>query len=321
MRIIFMGTPDFSVKALAALAEAGHEIAAVYCQPPRPAGRGQKDRPSPVQAFAETQGWAVCTPASLKDPEAQTAFKDLAADVAVVVAYGLLLPEAILAAPRLGCLNIHASLLPRWRGAAPIQRALLAGDPESGISIMQMDKGLDTGAVHKQSALPISADETGGSLHDRLADLGAEMIVEVLTALNEGTAPTPRPQAGEGVTYAEKISKSETGLNWTWPATHLERQVRAFAPWPGAWTACGALGTKKQPGRIKVLEAAVVQGKGAPGHLLDNRLTVACGDGQALRLLRVQRAGKGAMSAEAFLRGTDLRPGMQLGPPLGEQPE
>ena len=293
-RLAFMGTPDFAVVALKALAAAGHDISAVYSQPPRPAGRGHKDRPSPVQAYAETQGWPVRTPVSLKDPAEQAAFANLDLDVAVVAAYGLLLPPAILAAPRLGCLNIHASLLPRWRGAAPIQRAILAGDKESGVTIMQMDQGLDSGDILLKERVAITGETTGGSLHDALADLGARMIVEALALAAKGSlSATPQPEAG--ITYAAKLEKAEARLDWQKPAAELERQLRAFNPWPGAWCEIGGK-------RLKVLKAEVRKAGGAPGTLLDDQLTVACGEG-SLRLLTLQPAGKGAMPAEDYLRG------------------
>jgi methionyl-tRNA formyltransferase len=306
-----MGTPDFAVPALRALAAAGHEIAAVYTQPPRPAGRGQQARPSPVQAVAESHGWPVRTPARLKDPAAQQAFAALNLDAAVVVAYGLLLPRPVVAAPRLGCLNVHASLLPRWRGAAPIQRAILAGDAQTGISIMQMDEGLDTGPILAQRAIPIASTETASTLHDRLAALGAEMIVAAVAGRAAGSLH-PRPQPAEGVTYAGKLSRAEARLDWRRPAVDLERQVRAFAPWPGA--------TFQANGEtIKVLAADVTEGEAgvAPGTILDDRLTVACGGG-VLRPARVQRGGRAACATAAFLRGFPIPPGSRL--PVPESP-
>jgi len=307
LRIAFMGTPDFAVPTLAALAAAGHEIIAVYSQPPRPAGRGQQDRPSPVQAFAETRGWPVRTPTSLKTPEAVADFAALQLDAAVVVAYGLILPQAILDAPGLGCLNVHASLLPRWRGAAPIQRAILAGDRESGVSIMQMDAGLDTGAVLLQQSLAITAEMSAQLLHDRLAVLGAEMINEVLEGLDSGRLQA-QPQEQEGVTYAEKLTKAEGRLDWTESAAVLDRRVRAFSPWPGAFF---EVQSDKGRERIKVLAAEPLPQGGEPGSLLDDRATVACGTG-SLRLLKLQRAGKSPMDAEAFLRGFSLTAGTIL---------
>ena len=305
LRLAFLGTPDFARVSLEALAAAGHEIAAVYSQPPRPAGRGKKLRPSPVQACAEARGWEVRTPKRLKDPEAQAAFAALDLDVAVVAAYGLILPKAILEAPRLGCLNVHASLLPRWRGAAPIQRAILAGDRETGITIMQMDEGLDTGAILLKEAIPIGARTTASELHDALADLGGRLIVAALESLAEGSLD-PRPQPEAGVTYAAKLERGEGRLDWRESAAALDRRRRAFAPWPGAWfEAAGE--------RIKVLDSEVAQrpAGAAPGQVLDDGLTIACGEG-ALRPLTLQRAGKQPMAAAAFLRGFALEPGTRL---------
>ena len=301
MRIVFMGTPEFALAALQALAAAGHEIAAVYSQPPKPAGRGLAEQKSPVHAWAEAQGLAVRTPRRLRDEAAQREFAALRADAGVVAAYGLILPKPILAAPRLGCLNIHASLLPRWRGAAPIQRALLAGDGESGVTIMQMDEGLDTGAMLLREAVAIAPDETGASLHDKLAALGARLIVEALRRLDEGALPaTPQPAAG--VTYAAKLTREEGRLAWNEDAAALERKVRAFTPWPGVWFETGGE-------RVKVLAAKLAGGSGAPGTIIGPGLTVACGSG-ALRLTRVQRAGRAAMDDEAFLRGFKQPPGL-----------
>ena len=298
-----MGTPDFAVPALAALLEAGYDVATVYSQPPRPAGRGHKLQPSPVHLFAESRSLAVRTPVSLRSPEAQADFVALGLDVAVVVAYGLILPKPILSAPRLGCLNIHASLLPRWRGAAPIQRAILAGDPETGITIMQMDEGLDTGAMLLQERMAIGAGDTGATLHDRLSAMGAAAIVAALDGLAAGKIE-PTPQPAEGVTYAAKLTREEARLDWRKPAAALERQVRAFDPWPGAWfEVAGGTG----PERVRVLKARV-GGKvsAAPGTVRNDALSVACGDGLALDLIEVQRAGRKAMSAAEFLRGFPL---------------
>jgi methionyl-tRNA formyltransferase len=297
LKLIFMGTPDFAAVALKALVEAGHEIVAVYSQPPRPAGRGNALRKSPVQLLAEERGFPVRTPASLRTPEAQAEFAAFGADAAVVAAYGLILPQAILDAPRRGCLNIHASLLPRWRGAAPIQRAILAGDPETGISIMQMDAGLDTGAVLLEQRIAIGAQETAGELHDRLAELGGAAIVEALA----GTFST-KPQPTDGVTYAAKISPEEARLRWARPAVELERAVRAFNPVPGAWTLL------PNGERLKILAAEIAAGKGDPGAILDDRLTIACGEG-TLRPLLVQRQGKRAMETGELLRGLMLKAG------------
>ncbi len=302
MRVIFMGTPDFSVPVLDALVAAGHEIATVYTQPPRPAGRGKKKRPSPVQRRAEALGLSVRHPPSLRPAQVQAEFAALGADVAVVVAYGLLLPQAILDAPRRGCLNIHASLLPRWRGAAPIQRAIMAGDRETGICIMQMEAGLDTGPVLLCRATPIGPGETAGELHDRLSAMGAELIVEALARLDD---LTPVPQPEEGVTYAARIDKAEARLDWTRPAVEVERLIRGLSPFPGAWTMIGGE-------RVKILGARPEAGEGAPGEVLDARLKVACGSG-AVRLTRLQRAGRSAQDADSFLRGWPVAPGARLG--------
>jgi methionyl-tRNA formyltransferase len=303
LRLAFMGTPDFAQVSLAALIEAGHEIAMVYSQPPRPAGRGQKPRPSPVHALAERHGLPVATPASLKDPAEQARFAALGLDAAVVVAYGLILPGPILASPRRGCLNVHASLLPRWRGAAPIQRAILAGDRETGVTIMQMDEGLDTGPMLLSERVPIAPNDTAAELHDRLAALGARLVVEALARLAAGSlVATPQPAAG--ATYAAKLRREEGRLDWRRPAEELARLVRALNPWPGAWLEVGGE-------RIKVLAAEAAAGSGQPGQLLDDRLTVACGTG-ALSLLSVQRPGKAPLPAAAFLRGFALPPGTVL---------
>lgn len=303
LRIAFMGTPDFAVPALNALRAAGHEIAAIYSQPPRPAGRGKKMRPSPVQAWAERHDVPTHTPVSLKRPEEQRIFRALDLDAAVVAAYGLILPQPILDAPRLGCLNIHASLLPRWRGAAPIHRALLAGDRETGITIIQMDQGLDTGPILLSEPLAIAADATAETLHDALSQLGACLIVAALQGVADGTLAA-RPQPEEGVTYAAKLSREEGRLNWTEGAAALERKVRAFTPWPGAW--CDMAGE-----RVKILAARVVGAAGPPGTVLDDTLTVACGE-DALRPLRLLRQGRKAMDTEDFLRGFPVRKGSRL---------
>jgi methionyl-tRNA formyltransferase len=300
LKLIFMGTPDFAAVALKALVEAGHQIVAVYSQPPRPAGRGNALRKSAVQLLAEERGLQVRTPERLKSAEAQSEFAAFGADAAVVAAYGLILPQAILDAPRLGCLNIHASLLPRWRGAAPIQRAILAGDAETGISIMQMDAGLDTGAVLLEKRIAIGATETAGQLHDRLASLGGAAIVEALAG-----GFTPRPQPDDGVTYAAKISPEEARLRWDRSAGALERAVRAFNPVPGAW----ALLPNGE--RLKILAAEIAVRRGEPGTLLDDRLTIACG-ADALRPLLVQRQGKRAMETGELLRGLALKAGDRL---------
>ncbi|WP_102225999.1 methionyl-tRNA formyltransferase [Acidimangrovimonas sediminis] len=293
MRIVFMGTPDFSVPVLESLAER-HEVVCVYCQPPRAAGRGKKDRPTPVQAKAEALGLPVRHPKSLRTPEAQAEFAALDADVAVVVAYGLILPQPVLDAPRHGCLNIHASLLPRWRGAAPIHRAIMAGDTETGVCIMQMEAGLDTGPVLLRRATPIGAEETTADLHDRLSAMGAVAIVEALDRL-EGLVPEVQPE--EGVTYASKIDKAEARLDFTRPAEEVCRLVRGLSPFPGAW--CEAAGE-----RLKLLRCRVVAGEGAPGEVLSN-LTIACGTG-AIEVTQAQREGKRPMPADEILRGWHL---------------
>ena len=301
MRIAFMGTPDFAVPTLEALIAAGHEVAAVYSQPPRPAGRGKAPRPSPVQRAAEAAGIAVRTPLSLKDADEQAAFAALGLDAAVVAAYGLILPKPILDAPRLGCLNVHASLLPRWRGAAPIQRAILAGDPLTGITIMQMDEGLDTGPMLAMMGTPI-ARKTAGELSAELARLGAEWMVEVLA---RWAAVGPRPQPEEEATYAAKIRKAEARLDFARPAIEVERQVRAFNPAPGAWFEAGGE-------RIKLLAAEPVEASGAPGEVLpDLGLTIACGE-HALAAVLVQRAGRAPMSGPELLRGFPIPPGTRL---------
>ena len=301
MRLAFMGSPDFAVPALRALHGAGHEIAAVYCQPPRPAGRGQAVRRCPVQVAAEALGLVVRTPARLRrDVGEHDAFRALDLDAAVVAAYGLILPPAMLEAPRRGCLNIHASLLPRWRGAAPIQAAILAGDAETGITIMQMDEGLDTGAMLLRDAVPIGPATTAAGLHDVLAEMGARLV---LRALAEAPAPLAQPE--DGACYAPKLSREDGRIDWGQPAAVLDRQVRALNPWPGTFTALdGEV--------LKVLAAVPAEGAGAPGEVLDSGLLVAAGAG-ALRLTRVQAPGRAAMAAEAFLRGRAVGPGTRLG--------
>jgi methionyl-tRNA formyltransferase len=299
--LVFMGTPDFAATILGALIGAGHRVKAVYSQPPRPAGRGHKLQPSPVQELAERHGIAVRCPTSLRNPAIQAEFAALGADVAVVAAYGLILPEPILDAPRHGCLNVHASLLPRWRGAAPIQRAILEGDRETGVTIMQMDEGLDTGAMLMRGAVPIGPETTAGALTNTLARLGARLIVEALDRLD--ALPT-QAQPEAGVTYAKKLTRDEARLDWRAAAARLERQVRAFDPWPGAFFVLG-------DERIRVLAAAVEAGGGIPGTVLDERLTIVCGEG-SLRPTRLQRAGRGAMNAADFLRGFAIPPGTVL---------
>jgi methionyl-tRNA formyltransferase len=308
LRIIFMGTPEFSVPTLAALAEAGHELAAVYTQPPRPAGRRGLDlTPSPVQREAERLGVPVRCPTTLKDKAGQEAFAALGADVAVVVAYGLLLPRAVLEAPRLGCFNGHASLLPRWRGAAPIHRAVMAGDAATGMMVMKMEEGLDTGPVAMTARLPIGPDETTGELHDRLSTAGAALMVEAMAALEAGRLALA-PQADAGVTYASKIDKAETRIAWSLPATEVHNRIRGLSPFPGAWCEFEAGGRRE---RLKLLRSTMGEGKGEPGTVVDDRLTVACGGG-AVRLVEVQRAGGRPVEAVEFLRGAKLARGDRL---------
>jgi methionyl-tRNA formyltransferase len=304
MRLIFMGSPAFSVPVLEALVAAGHEIVAVYTQPPRPAGRGKKQRPCPVHARALALTLDVRHPASLKEAEEQAAFSELRADAAVVVAYGLLLPQELLDAPAHGCLNIHASLLPRWRGAAPIHRAIMAGDRETGICIMQMEAGLDTGPVLYQETISIAPDETTAALHERLSDLGARSIVQSLKDLSQLQA---RPQSSVGICYAQKIDKSEAQIDWSLPAEILDRQIRGLSPFPGAWAML-------RGERVKFLGSALIsceQPLASAGTVLDDDLGIACGSG-ALRITRLQRAGKSVQSSAEFLRGTPVIAGEQL---------
>lgn len=300
MRIIFMGTPDFAVPSLNALVEAGHDVVAVYSQPPRPAGRGKTVMPTPVHQRATALGIEVHTPLSLKDSAAQAAFAALSADIAIVAAYGLILPRAILDAPRLGCLNVHASLLPRWRGAAPIHRAILAGDAETGVTIMQMEAGLDTGPMRAKQSTPIGR-KTSGALTAELADMGASLLIDVLAALN---SHPPVDQPEDGVTYAAKIEKAESRIEFTQSAAQVDRQIRAFAPTPGAFF-------EHQGERIRILAAELAEGSGRPGTIIDDLITIACGSG-AIRPVRVQRAGKSAMSTAELLRGYALPSGTQL---------
>ncbi|RJY08191.1 methionyl-tRNA formyltransferase [Aurantiacibacter aquimixticola] len=300
MRIIFMGTPDFAVPTLDALVEAGHDVVAAYTQPPRRAGRGKQERPSPVHVRAEALGIGVRHPVSLKSAEEQQRLAALEADIAVVAAYGLLLPQAVLDAPKHGCLNVHGSLLPRWRGAAPIHRAVQAGDKDTGIAIMQMEAGLDTGPMLLKSATPI-ARKTTGELHDELAAIGADLMVETLERLGE---LEPEVQDDALATYAPKIDKAEARLDFSKPAEVLEREVRAFSPFPGSWFELGGE-------RVKLLMAELVEGDGAPGEVLDDDITIACGSG-ALRPVTLQRAGKPAMGREDFLRGRPVTAGTML---------
>ena len=310
MRIIFMGTPDFSVPTLKALLKAGHEVVAVYSQPPRPAGRGKKDRPSPVHQFAQQQGLEVRTPVSLRKLEPRKAFEALEADVAIVVAYGLILGPKVLAAPKHGCLNLHGSLLPRWRGAAPIQRAIMAGDTKSGIEIMRMESGLDTGPVCLSSDTDITPNMSAGELHDDLMARGAKLIVEALEKLQAGSLSC-KPQPSEGITYASKIEKSETRIDWNGSAQHLHNHIRGLSPFPGAWFEVEVKGKSE---RIKVLcsePTEEITGSNKAGQLLDDQLLVACGEGN-LRLVKLQRAGKRPMNAADLLRGLALTKGQNL---------
>ena len=309
MRLAFMGTPEFSVRALAELVSAGHEIACVYSQPPRPRGRGQALTPSPVHAFAQGLGLEVRTPASMKAPEEIAAFRALGLDAAVVVAFGQILVREVLEAPRLGCFNLHASLLPRWRGAAPIQRAIMAGDEETGVQVMRMSEGLDEGPVLATARTPIAGDDTAATLSERLSALGAALLPPAMDAIARGEA-IETPQAGEP-TYARKIKAAEARIDWTRPAVELDRHVRGLSPYPGAWFEAPS---PRDPGltvRVKALLSRVEPGAGSPGDLLDG-LRVATGDG-AVRLLRVQREGKAAQDADEFLRGWPLPPGTRLG--------
>jgi methionyl-tRNA formyltransferase len=303
MRLIFMGTPDFAVPTLVELAARGHEIAAVYTRAPKPAGRGMDVQHTPVEQEARRLALAVHTPRSLKDEEAQAAFRAHKADAAVVVAYGLILPKSVLEAPRLGCFNIHASLLPRWRGAAPINRAIMAGDTESGVTIMKMNEGLDTGAIAMVERTPIGADITAGDLHDALSRLGADLMLRALAAAERGSL-TLAPQPDKGVTYAEKISKNETRIDWSKPWKQVHDHIRGLSPFPGAWFEIDGA-------RIKALRSTKGEGSGAAGTALDDKLTIACGAG-AVRLTQVQRAGKQPMSADEFLRGTLVKSGVRV---------
>ena len=306
LRLVFMGTPAYAVPALDALCASAHSIAAVYTQPPRPAQRGRKVRQSPVSMRAKAAGIETRTPPSLKPAEAQEAFAALEADLVVTVAYGLILPPGVLAAPRLGCINAHASLLPRWRGAAPIQRAIMAGDAETGVTIMRMDEGFDTGPILAAEAVPIGPETTGGTLHDTLATLSARLVLDTLGALTAGGL-TETPQPEDGVTYAAKLAKHEAAIDWRAPAARIERTVRALAPAPGAWFTHGGE-------RIKLLAAAKAGSTAGepPGTVLDEALTIACGEGSALRPIRLQRAGKAPMPTGDFLRGRPIDVGTQL---------
>jgi methionyl-tRNA formyltransferase len=308
MRIVFMGTPDFAVPALRAVIDAGHEVAAVYTQPPRAAGRGMALRQSPVQQAAEQAGLTVLTPERLKNPEEQQRFSAFNADVAVVVAYGLILPKPILDGTRHGAFNIHASLLPRWRGAAPINRAIMAGDTETGVAIMRVDEGLDTGPVCLEARISIGPDETAGDLQDRLSAQGARLMVEALAALELGHLDC-KPQPRDGATYAEKIAPAEARIDWSRPARDVHNLIRGLSPHPGAWFELELNGRRE---RIRAPRSVLAAGDGGPGTVLDDGLTIACGQG-AVRLMQVQRAGKRPMSAEDFLRGVTIAPGAVIG--------
>jgi methionyl-tRNA formyltransferase len=307
LRLIFMGTPDFAVPTLLELVAHGHEVAAVYTRAAKPAGRGMKLQLTPVEIEARRLGIPVLTPTTLKTPEAPQEFRAHAADAAVVVAYGMILPQAILDAPKLGCFNLHASLLPRWRGAAPISRAIMAGDTESGVMVMKMDVGLDTGDVAMAERIAITDAMTASDLHDALAPLGADLMVRAMGALERGKLQLTR-QGDEGVTYAAKIDKSEARIDWNKPAREVLRHIHGLSPFPGAWCEFPIEGA---PARVKILRCELTGGSGAPGDLLDDRLGVACKQG-ALRILELQRAGKAPMKAEDFLRGTALKPPMRL---------
>jgi len=305
MRLAFLGTPEFAVVSLAAIHEAGHEIACVYTQPPAPRGRGKKLGASPVQAFAERHGLLVRAPASMRDAEAIVAFRALDLEAAVVVAFGQILPREVIEAPRIGAFNLHASLLPRWRGAAPIQRAIMAGDKTTGVAVMRLTEGLDEGPVLSETRVRIDALDTAGTLHDRLAVAGAELLVRTLPQIAAGEA-REAPQAKDGVTYAKKIRSRETRIDWRRPADEVDRRIRGLSPAPGAWfTSAGERG----PVRIKALQSCVEEGEGAPGAVLDDRMLIACGTG-AVRILAAQREGRGAQSLDDFVRGFRLAPAL-----------
>jgi methionyl-tRNA formyltransferase len=308
LRLIFMGTPDFAVPTLLELAAHGHDIAAVYTREPKPAGRGMKLQPTPVEREARRLGVPVLTPKTLRTPEALAEFRAFGADAAVVVAYGMILPQAILDAPAHGCFNLHASLLPRWRGAAPINRAIMVGDAESGVMVMKMDAGLDTGDVAMAERLAITDAMTAADLHDALAPLGAGLMVRAMAALARGQLQLT-PQSQQGVTYAAKIDKSESRIDWTKPARTVLRHIHGLSPFPGAW--CEVV-IEDQPVRLKLLRCEFAKGHGTPGALLDDRLAVACGEG-AIRILDLQRAGRAPMKAGEFLRGTPLAPPARFG--------
>ena len=305
LRLIFMGTPAFAVPTLRAVAAAGHDVVAVYTRAPKPAGRGMALTPSPVERVATQMNAPVVAPASLKASDVQAAFRAHNADIAIVVAYGLILPPPILQATKLGCFNLHASLLPRWRGAAPINRAIMTGDRETGVTVMKMDEGLDTGAMAMTERIPIGADMTAGELHDALADRGASLMVRALAALERGTLQFTAQQEAS-ITYAAKIDKAETRIDWSKPWHQVHDHIRGLSPFPGAWTEMTGAG------RVKILRTTKAEGSGPPGVVLDDRLKIACKDG-AVRVLQLQRAGKQPMNAEEFLRGTAVRAGARLG--------
>jgi methionyl-tRNA formyltransferase len=307
LRVVFMGTPEFAVPTLAEIAGTGHDIAAVYTQPPRRAGRGMTERKSLIHAYAEDLGLSVLTPKSLRTPEAVETFRSHQADVAVVVAYGLILPKPILDIPRFGCLNLHPSALPRWRGAAPIERAIMAGDTETAVMVMRMEEGLDTGPVCLAERVAIGPDATAGELHDELSRLGAGLMLRALAAAERGSLDAS-PQAGEGATYAPKIANAEARIDFTRPSREVHNHIRGLSPYPGAWLEAGPE-TKRE--RIKVLRSALAESNGRPGEVLDDRLTVACGEG-AVRLLVIQRAGRKPMEATELLRGFSIPPGTRL---------
>jgi methionyl-tRNA formyltransferase len=306
--LIFMGTPDFAVPTLLELVAHGHEVAAVYTRAAKPAGRGMKLQPTPVEIEARRLGIPVQTPASVKTPEALAEFRAHNADAAVVVAYGMILPKTILDAPPLGCFNLHASLLPRWRGAAPINRAIMAGDADTGVMVMKMDAGLDTGDVAMAERLVISDAMTATDVHDALARLGADLMVRAIGALERGKLQLTK-QSEAGVTYAAKIQKAEARIDWNKPARDVLRHINGLSPFPGAWC---EIATEGEPARIKILRCEPAKSAGAPGEVLDDRLTIACGDG-AIRILELQRAGKAPMKSADFLRGTPLKPPARLG--------
>jgi len=307
LRLIFMGTPDFAVPTLLELVAHGHEIAAVYTRAAKPAGRGMKLQPTPVEQEARRLGIPVLTPTTLKTPAAEQEFRAHNADAAVVVAYGMILPQAILDTPKLGCFNLHASLLPRWRGAAPINRAIMAGDAETGVMVMKMDVGLDTGDVAMAERIAITDAMTAADLHDALAPLGGDLMVRAIGALERGKLQLSK-QSADGVTYAAKIEKAEARIDWNKPARAVLRHIHGLSPFPGAWCEMAIEG---ESARVKILRCELANGSGAPGDLLDDRLVVACKEG-AVRILELQRAGKGAMKAEQFLRGTPLKAGARV---------